>query len=491
MKAYKYFTMAAAALLLLAGCRKNEFRTVYPAGDPQLSATMQTTDVEYGRDSIYFQVRVSETETPLSTLSVKVIVGTRILASETLRTKDYEWERTLSYFVPFGANMAEGEPVRVYLTATNVEGTTKNLILSDCVGHRPAMETMYIMPPSVSYGAIGKGKQLTSEDGRFVAYELGYPKSFECLLAVVGNKFGRVDWNYPVFGMLNGELAMISKAQFESGEATSITIANDAYETIDTVQFNPLTFELTFSGKVAQPISALNVETDLEEEPSYITASAARKLYRGAKLYFDKDSEIEITGCQDLQKAYNMDWMEFVSDTKVKFLGEKGMYYVSYDIANDYIVIEPLYDVEKPNVMYLCGAGLGQPNYSATITSGWGFDSPNQNFVGRPVSTGVYQFTVYMENAQSTDYAKYGTLNFKFFHQHGWGGEEDGGTYTQVGLSINGIDSSTGITKDGEKGDGSEGNEKGNWIASNEAFSGVYRITLDTNKKTTTYEKVR
>ena len=134
---------------------------------------------------------------------------------------------------------------------------------------------------------------------------------------------------------------------------------------------------------------------------------------------------------------------------------------------------------------------MGQPSANPSATSGWGFDSPNQNFVARPLGNSVYQFTVYMKNEQSTDYKDYGSLNFKFFHQHGWGGEEDGGTYTQNGLNIKGINSTTGIVKDGETGDGSEGNEKGNWIATNEPFEGIYRITLDTKQKTTTYEKIR
>lgn len=59
-----------------------------------------------------------------------------------------------------------------------------------------------------------------------------------------------------------------------------------------------------------------------------------------------------------------------------------------------------------------------------------------------------------------------------------------------TGLNIKGI-SSEGITKDGTKGDGSSGNEKGNWIATNEPFKGTWRIILDTNNKTTTYEKLR
>jgi hypothetical protein len=320
----------------------------------------------------------------------------------------------------------------------------------------------------------------------FVAYDLKFPKSIQCLLAVTGTKFGRVDWNTPVFGMLNNELALITKEQFEAEEALPIILEDDNFETIDTIIFNPVTFEITIGGTIAMPVTAIDVLTDLVEEPAYIASSSARKDYMGAKIFFDKNSEVEITGVTDLSKAYNLDWMEYLGGNKVKFLGEKGMYYLSYKVAEDYLVVEPLYDLVEPDVMYLCGVGMGQPSWTPSATSGWGFDSPNQNFVGRLVAPKTYQFTVYMLNGENADFDDYGSLNFKFFHQHGWGGEEVGGDYTQVGLTIHGVDTN-GLTKK----DGSTGNEKGNWIATTDPIDGIYRITLNKNNMTTTYEKVR
>ena len=484
----KKIVYIALAVLLMASCQPSHYRTVYPAGQPQLKATMQTQHVVYGSDSIAFDVEITEKETPLSQLQVKVMVGLQVVATELIRTKDLAYSAQLKYAVPFGPNMPEGEEVKVYLTATNVEGTATSLILTGCKGSRPAIESMYIMPPSVQYAAIGKGKQMTwdAASGTFVAYDLGYPKSIQCLLAVVGTKFGRVDWTKPVFGMGANGLELITKEQFEAEEAQPIVLENDNFETIDTIIFNPLTFDLAFGGKIAMPVTAVDVQTDLEEGPAYISSSSARKEYRGAKIFFDKNSEVTITGVTDLSKAYNLDWMEYVGGDKIKFLGEKGMYYLSYKEAEDYLVVEPLYDLTEPDVMYLCGVGMGQPSWTPSATSGWGFDSPNQNFVGRLVAPKTYQFTVYMLNGTNADFDDYGSLNFKFFHQHGWGGEELGGDYTMVGLPIHGVDAN-GLTKK----DGSTGNEKGNWIATTDPIDGVYRITLDKNNMTTTYEKIR
>ncbi len=394
MKSFYKSLILLAVAVVAWGCQQKEFRTVYPAGDPQLEVQLLSdTAVLYGTDSIAFHVKITETQTPLSTLNIKIVVATNVLVNEVIRTRDYAFEDTYQYAVPLIANMPDNENIKIFLTATNVEGTSKVVSLNGCTGHRPEIPTMYIMPPTIHCTLLGKGKQMTDDEGTFVAYDLQCPKSIEFLLATVGTKFGRVEWTKPVFGMYNGNLAMITKEQFESGEATSITLSDDNLESIDTITFNPYTFALSYGGKVAQPVTALDVLNDLEASPAYISGSVA-KLYRGAKVFLDKDSEVKITGCTDLKKACNMDWMEYIDDSTVKFLGDKAMYYVSYDSAHDYIVVEPLYEVVYPDVMYLCGVGMGHPNYADTITSDWGFDNPNMSFVGRQVSNGVYQFTV-------------------------------------------------------------------------------------------------
>ena len=477
----RIFQVLFLALIAIGytACQPDSFREVYPAGDPQMQATLLTEEVNFGSDSIAFEVAISEKETPLSTLAIKVIVGINVIANEEVRTPGLTYKDTFTYAVPFGPNMPEGEAVKVYLTATNVEGTVKNVILDQCVGHRPAIETMYVMPPTINYKPLGKGKQMTWDGEKFVAVDLGYPKSIECLLAVVGTKFGRVDWTKPVLGMLNGKLSLITEEQFNAGEASSIVLADDNIESIDTITFNPLTFELYFGGKVAQPVSALDVNVDLAE--------VAGKTYRYAKIFFDPAMEVTIKGVTTMATAYNLDYMELKEGNVVNFLGEKGMYDVYYMTDQDYIVVEPLSDAIYPNVMWMTGVGFGQPTIAPKINTSWGFDNLGQYIACRTVAPKVYQFTAYLKNGVNADFETYGSLNFKFFHQKGWGGEEKGGDYEQIGLNIKGV-GSEGLTKV----NGDTGAEAGNWIANTqEEFEGIYRITLDQNKFTTTYEKIK
>ena len=476
----RIFQVLFLALIAIGytACQPDSFREVYPKGNPTVEAHMLTNEVLFGSDSISFEVKITEKATPLSTLSIKVIVGLNVIVNEEVRTPNLNFEQKFTYAVPFGPNMPEGEPVKVYLTATNVEGTATDFILNDCVGHRPALETMYVMPPTIDYKPLGKGKQMTWDGEKFVAYDLGYPKSIECLLAVVGTKFGRVDWKQPVLGILNGKLSLITEEQFKAGEATSIQLANDNLESIDTITFDPLTFELYFSGKVAQPVSALDVNADLAE--------VAGKNYRHAKIFFDPAIEVTLNGVSNMATAYNLDYMEVVNGNVVKFLGEKGMYEVYYLPEEDYIVVEPLSDAVYPNVMWMTGVGFGLPTVAPKINTSWGFDNLGQYIACRTVAPKVYQFTAYLKNGVNPEFETYGSLNFKFFHQKGWGGEEVGSNYEQIGLPIKGV-SPDGIIKIS----GGDPAEKGNWIANTqEEFEGIYRITLDQNKMTTTYEEI-
>ncbi len=338
-------------------------------------------------------------------------------------------------------------------------------------------ETMYLMPPQPS--TLDQGKQMMFDGSQFVLYGLGYPKTYECLLAVVGTKFGRIDWNYPVLGTLNGKIALITEEQLTSGEASTILLSNNEIESIDTVQFNPLTFDLYYGGKRIQYISQLDVNADLSE--------IAGKNYRYAKIFFDPALEVTISGVTNISTAYNLDYMEVVDGNVVKFLGEKGMYEVYYLPEEDYIVVEPLRDAVYPNVMWMTGEGFGLPVAEPKTQGGWGFDNLGQYIACRTVAPKVYQFTAYLKNGVNADFETYGSLNFKFFHQKGWGGEEVGGNYQQIGLPIHGV-TSEGLTKV----NGDTGVEAGNWIAATQdEFEGIYRITLDQNNKTTTYEKIR
>lgn len=459
----KRLIVLCVVVLGLLACEKDSFRTTYPIGDPQLSATMLSTTVEYGNGDITFSVDISETKTPLSTLSIKILSGATVVQQEKVRTPNKAYSNTFTYHIPLLAGMEDGAPLKVYLTAENVEGTKKDLVLSSCIGHRPSIPTMYLMPPTIEYTKLGKGYKMTADaDGVFTLTDQVLPKSIECLFATVGTKFGRVDWTKPVFGMIDKKVALITQEQFEAGEATSIVLENENLLNITQVTFDPLTFEITYDGTVPHPITQLDVQTDLDEDGTY----------RSNKIYYAKDSEIELLNVTDAEEACNKDYFEYLGNNKFKFLGETGMYYTHYNTTEDYIIIEPDYDLTFPDVMWVCGVGWAHPSAHPTLwTSNWGFDKPEQFIACRTIAPKVYQMTVYVKNGVDKEDADIGTLNFKFFHQHGWGGEEDAHNYT--------LPSNWYAASDN------------NWrVYSTAELDGYYRITLNMNTNTTTCEKV-
>lgn len=471
-----------ALVLTFAACQKDSFRKVYPEETPSLEANLAQTEVTYGSDQLDLTVAIAAKETPLSTLTIKVVAGPVVLASEVVRTKDLHYDGEFHYAVPFKSGMQEGDDVRVLLSAENVEGVKAQLALT-CIGHAPKLETMYAMPPQPETSLIGKGKQMTLKDGEFVIEGMAWPKKFDFFFAVEGTKFGRINWDKPVFGMLDGELTLVTKEQYESGAAAPISIVDEKHSSVDTIRFNPATVVWSYSGPEVKPVSALDVNVDLEAEPASISNASARKLYRGAKLLLEQDSEIEITGIADMENGLSYDYFEYLGGNKAKFLGKTDMYMLYYRVDDDYLAIEPDNALTYPDVMWMCGVGMSQPTKNAVAegrkTSGWGFDSPDQNFACRTVADGVYQVTVYMNNTDAADEAHpgFGTVNFKFFHQHGWGGEEAGNNYEMSGdVNIVGSEEESNV---------------GNWWAYGSDFAGIYRVTLDTKNHTCTYAKVK
>lgn len=476
---YKYIVLLAA-VLSFAACQKHSFREVYPNETPEMSAGLSKTDVTYGSDSLTVNVGITAKQTPLSTLTVKVVAGTVVLASDVYRTKDFEYHGQYTYAIPFKKGMEDGAAIRVLLSAENVEGVQNQQVLA-ATGHSPKFETMYAMPADPMNSLIGKGKQMTKDGEGFILVDLNWPKKFDFFFATEGTKFGRINWDLPVFGMIDGELTLVTEDMYKAGLAQPVSINDEVHSAVDTIWFNPATVTWKYSGPEVHPATKIDVNADLEADPASIGSGSVRKLYRGAKILLEQDSEIEIAGVADMENGLDYDFFEYVGGNKAKFLGKTDMYYVYYRVEDDFLVVEHDYTASYPDVMWACGVGMAQPTKNAmlnqTTTSGWGFDSPDQNFCCRTLADGVYQFTAYMHNTADADHPGFGTVNFKFFHQHGWGGEGYGPDYTMSGdIEIIGS---------------TEESNTGNWWASDKDFDGIYRVVLDTKKMTTTYTKVK
>lgn len=462
-----HYIIFFAILFIVNSCQETEFRTHYPESKPTLSANVAENSIQYG-DSITLTADISDPN-PLSTLEVKIAVSNKLIISETIRTKGNSANIRKRYHIPFGVGMPDKEKVKVYLTATNVEGYKAEQILENTIGNRPEMQHLYLIPAAITSGLTTKELLLTDADNLIYSVSgIEFPNTFSCYVATKKTAFGRVDWSGIVFGMKNGEITIIQQG------GDPIAIKDESLVNITSCTFDAINFKLDVAGKLLEPVTALDVNADLAASPSSLLGSAASQ-FRGATVYFGKDVEVTFAGISNFSNGLAPDYFEITGTNKAKFLGETGMYKAYYHVSGDYLYIEPMPTVAFPDALWICGAGIGRPSQPYAITTSWNWNTPLDYVPCRKISTGVYQATVYLENEDNGEGTGFGTCNFKFFHYRGW----DHGEESSVGYAVEAPLKSS-----------SEAGNIGNWRGSDAPFKGVYRITLDMNAKTTKIVKI-
>lgn len=464
---YYTYIIVFTMFFVTNSCQETEFRTHYSDSVPLLTASVAENSILYG-DSITLTANVSDTN-PLSTLDVKIAVSNKLIISETIRTKGNSANITKKYHIPFGAGMPDNEKVKVYLTATNVEGFKAEQVIDNTIGYRPSMQNLYLIPSTITSGLPTKELILTdSENFIYSVSGVDYPNSFSCYIASKKTPFGRVDWSGIVFGIVNSQIDIIQQG------GDPISVEDESLVNISSCTFDAINFKLDVNGKPLEPITLLDVNVDLIPSPTSLLGTAASQ-FRGATIYFGKDVEVTFAGIKNITNGLAPDYFEITGMNTAKFLGETGMYKAYYHTTGDYLYIEPMPTVAYPDAMWICGTGIGRPSQPYATTSSWNWNTPLDYVPCRKISNGVFQATVYLENEDNLEGTGFGTCNFKFFHFRGW----DHGEESSVEYSV-----------DPPFKNSTEAGNVGNWRGSDIAFKGVYRITLDMNAKTTKIVKI-
>lgn len=461
MKNIIKFILLICVSVAYTACTNEDIVVRYPNSTPKIDTALVTeTQITYG-DSIHVKLAVSDKVTPLSTLLVKVVVNNLVVTSETIRTKGNVSSIKRTYGVLFVAYRPDNAPVKIYLTETNVSGITKDSIFSTTIAKRPILDNLYIVP---DFGQ-GASKKLTLTDAANFIYKatgLPYSNSFSYKIATKLNKFNRIDWNGKVFGKVGDGIGLVDSL------GLSLPAVDPTLVSISTFTFDAYQFTATVGGKLLEPVKTLDVSADL---PAIVLSSTN---FRGGNVYFGENVEVTFTGITtDLANSISPDYFQITGANTAKFLGKTGLYKAYFLISANYLYIEPQPDAVYPAVLWICGNGFGRPSSPYTTTTSWNWNSPLDYAPCRPISTGIYQVTVYAKNELGTD--GYGTFNFKFFDQRGWvGAEETSSNYT-VSLPL--------VSR-------TESGNVGNVSGSTTPFEGVYRITLNQNDKTIKAEKL-
>ncbi len=459
-------------VIVLSSCNDEQLRVKYPYSLPEITdATVAESEIMYG-DSISLNVgEVADKVTPLSTLEIHVVVNDVIISKESIRTKGNSASYSAKYQIPFGPYMPDNDPVEVYLSAINVEGNHTDQVISTAKVRRPEIPQLYLVP--IAGGGATKLSLTDASNNIYSANNLHLANEITFYLATKVTRFGNVDWTGMVFGSVNGELTEVQ----QGGEGITLSdLTLIGYKEVTVDLFN---FVVSAIGDPLTPATSMDISTfaSIEKNSTDHLNATTAATWKTAVIYLGKNTEMTVTGVTNFNKAFSPDFFEVTGANTVKFLGETGIYTVYYLPSADYVYVEQP-DAVFPDVLWLDGVGFGRPQTPLAKTSSWNWNTPLEYAFCRKVSAGVYQTTIYVEHVIDETAAEPWRLRLsaKFFHQRGWGGEEDARQYTiNSDLLIAPTDA-----------------DLGNFNGTNNLTSvpGVYRFTIDTNAKTVNFVKV-
>lgn len=442
--------------LAVWSCTNEDVIVHYPQSTPKIdTATVAETQITYG-DTIHVKVAVSDKVQPLSTLLMRVVVNNEVLSTEQIRTKGNAASVEREFPIPFVANRPDNEPVKIYLTLTNVEGYTKDSIISTTIAKRPPISELWLVPDG-----LAKGVKMTLTDPAKLIYYVsgltfGTTMKYKIATKVKG-PLNKADFTGLVFGKVGDGIGLIDTT------GVSITSTDASLVGISNFTFDALKFTSKVGGKLLEPVTTLDINADL---PAIVMGTDN---FKGGNVYFGEGVEVTFSGVTNLANNISPDYFEVTGANTAKFLGKTGLYKAYYLVSAGYLYIEPQPEVIYPDAIWICGQGFGRPQSPYTTTASWNWNSPLDYAPCRLVSPGVYQVTVYCKNAATTEII--GSLNFKFFDKRGWwDGHEQLSTDYTVSLPLSASNYEKNV---------------GNTIGLSSApFEGVYRITLNQNDHT-------
>ena len=119
---------AIICLAIFSSCEEEDKRKVFPNSTPVIeeakavSVNSSNQAIVFAGDSINISAKVSDTKTPLSTLSIKIVMGNRLIKNEKFRTKGREAEVNERFKIPFISELKDGMIPEIFFILENVEG---------------------------------------------------------------------------------------------------------------------------------------------------------------------------------------------------------------------------------------------------------------------------------------------------------------------------------------------------------------------------------
>ena len=428
MKNLKYYLMALAGVALFNACDDDE---IVP-GNPVMDFKTETASALFG-DSLPFTINASDVDVPLSTLKAQLYFGDEKVSETVIRTKVSGQDYTGKIYVPYYANIPNGTATLKYILQNiNFTITEKEV---DLPLARPDFAYLTFVTEDGEYRMDKVGTNEYAVTAEFSQKVKGYIKA---------PKTG-ANGNEILFGWSDGAITQHtdSKITFSSSQAGEYTIT-----------FNTLTYE-------ASPFVKLKVnenEMEMIDDDNY-----------AVDLNLTQGATVTIEGIPGLEEWWiDPDFFEANGDGTLKFLPVTGSYRITANYKYSYLIVEAIsgtdyatLNTDGTGAIWTIGEGVGKPTYTA-------------NQVGWVTEKGLYMSQIEPLKYQLTLIAgkqiKADGINFKFFHQKGWGGEYGPTTLT----------STSDIVLVGNKDE--NGHDNGNlFLADGQTLElgGIYRFVVD------------
>jgi hypothetical protein len=407
MKNLKYI-ISIMGLALWMSCT-DDVTEIQPAGNPVMEVKSQFTNVHFG-DVLPFTVAVSD-DVPLSVLTATLYFGEEEMETVTIRTKENgEYSGTIP--VPFLKDIPDGTATLEFVLLNTTMKSAKQTI--DVPITRAQYPYLILVTEGASYPMLPTG-----QPNEYAATE---PFPSTDLPAYIKTPVVDEKGTEIVFGWEAGAVTedVSANIPFVSpvGGAYSVTF------NIKTYQAAPF-FEILFNGQKMNMVDKENYQLDVD---------------------LTQGQELTVEGLENIAGWWiDPDFFVKKGDGLYDFVPITGKYRISANLTKQYFKVEVLdgssvasLNADGTGAIWIIGERVGKPSV-ATQEVGW---EPSRALCMAPMGNKKYQLTVVGGETIRTD-----EINFKFFHQKGWGGEFGSAAITTtsdiifIGDGTNGRDS--------------------------------------------------
>ncbi|MDR1408641.1 MAG: DUF5125 domain-containing protein [Tannerella sp.] len=384
MKKIEHPILCLLTALALASSCTDESADMSP-GNPLIETKTPFTGAYFG-DNLPFTASVTD-RVPLSTLTARLFFGDEQVSQTVIRTKE-NGDYSGSVFVPFYKNVPDGTAtLELTLTDTHLSIARQSFELPVS---RPAYPYLILVTADGSYPMRPTG----------VPHEYAATEAFSStdLPACIKTPAFSDRGTEIIFGWEGGEITQGANTEipFVSPQASPYSVT-----------FNTLTyaagpfFELLVNGEKLAMVDKENFSIDLD-------------LRQGQSL--------TVEGLSDIARWWpDPDFFAPTPDSNTfTFLPIDGKYRLTANTTHRYFNVEVMtgstlatLEPDGSGAIWVIGADIGKP--SIANETGWNTDKA---LCMAPAGNGIYHLTLVAGQTVNAS-----GINFKFFHQKGWGGE--------------------------------------------------------------------